>query len=120
MWTNFLITAQIICLDFLPLSRNFSAKFFSEGWCFIAVRAGRYKAFRRILSPIFEILGLPRIDDPEVRCFGVKPMKAANSRAVLKFSNLVTSARTAVAVPSPIPGTLINNSNLALNLDQRK
>ena len=40
-------------------------------------------------------------------------MKAANSRAVLKFSNLLTSARTAVAVPSPIPGTLISNSNFS-------
>ena len=40
-------------------------------------------------------------------------MNAANSRSVLKFSNLVSSARTAVAVPSPIPGTLISNLNFS-------
>ena len=46
-------------------------------------------------------------------------MKAANSRAVLKFSNLVTSAKTAVAEPDPIPGTWINSLSV-LTSDQRK
>jgi len=112
--------AQMICLNFFPFSFNFSENFFSVGLNLIAVRAGRYKAFRRILSPIFEILGFPRTDDPEVRCLGVNPMKAANSRAVLKFSNLVTSAKTAVAVPSPIPGILINNSNFSFKSGDAK
>ena len=99
------MTAQIIGFDFFPFSRNFSANFFNAGLNRIAERAGKYRALRKILSPIFEIFGLPRTDEPELRCLGVNPMNAANSLAVLKFSNLVTSAKTAVAVPSPMPLT---------------
>lgn len=50
--------------------------------------AGKYRAFRSNFSPIFEIRGFPRTEDPDKRKRGVNPINAAKFLAVLKLSLL--------------------------------
>jgi len=44
----------------------------------LATIAGKYRALRKYLDPILDILDLNLTEEPEVLCEGVIPMKAAS------------------------------------------
>jgi hypothetical protein len=47
----------------------------------LATIAGKYKALRKCLEPILDILGLNLTEEPEVLYEGVMPIKAASCLA---------------------------------------
>ena len=64
--------------------------------------AGMKRAFRNRAFPIFESLGLPLIELPEMNCLGASPMKATTFSTRSHLSNIWSSARMAAMVASPI------------------
>ena len=71
---NLFLSCNLKYLTLLELRpRLRSAKFLITELCFFATSAGKNKALRKRLEPIFDNLGFPLIDDPENLWDGVKP-----------------------------------------------
>ncbi len=63
----------MVTLVDLPLLDNSLVNFLNSGLWFLAGLAEKYKAFRGLDEPIFEIEVLPFTDVPEVLRLGVSP-----------------------------------------------
>ena len=81
MCTSLRMAAPIITIVGLPSNSRRLQRAAITGLYRLATMAGQNSALRKRALPVLHSLALPRTEEPETRCRGAKPIKAASLRA---------------------------------------